>query len=168
MSKVKGFIDVYDRKEKLRHSLRRKESALKKASRMRSANGGAYSYGCGYYVMSERKQAKYKTEVVPAHTEEKRKVFFERVPVYDTEGKVLFFTTRPRYETETVRVPERKVRKCIHYSWEPITPYLRRINIPKKSYKKMAARKVRRESKRIELSDGASYKRMWDIAWEIW
>lgn len=167
MSKIKDYNDVYGRKEKLRHRLRRKESANKKISRLNKAKNGEYSYGCGYYVREEKARGVYRTEVIPAHTEEKTTLVvdeYTRVEI-DENGKPVTVTRREyKRKTELVEVPERKVRRCVKMYWDNLPPVPRRINVRKKWYKKMAARAVRR----ADVGDGSSYKRVYDIAWSIW
>lgn len=167
MSKVKDFTG--HEKEKLRHSLRRKESHQKIDERIKAAKGKAYGFGRGYWIKDEKRETEKIYEVIPAHRESVKKVtgyVDHRTYWYDDDGYAHPNGSYrlPVYTYETIDVPESVVLKKKRTVYLQTEPRLRRICVRKKWYKKMAAKAARK----VALSNGGSYKKAYDIFWEIW
>ncbi len=167
MSKIKGEYDFHT-KEKLRHSLRRKEEKNIKESRLNAANNDEYRYCRGYYVRDERYHGRYEIRTVPERTEERWHLSHwetKRHLISDTNGDVReVYWPEPIHIIEKVIIPEHEeiVKRCGEYV--PIKPYLCRMHITKRFYKRMAAKAARKTA----FSNGANYKKAYDIAWSLW
>ena len=112
MSKVK-HIDKAMNKTKLRHNLRRIETAKKKKTRMKNAQADIYPMFIGYVVNDCEWVSKYETIVVP------QKIVGEKI------------------------VPEHTERRCVSTELVDIPARLKRCNPGKKQYRKIAQRKMR-------------------------
>ena len=149
MSKVK---DYYDSKLKARHRLRRYETKHKKLSRAKNHNG--------YYVKNEKIHYHYEEYNCPERTFQYNKIDWD---FYHETGEI-------SYISETKVIPAHIGQRQIRDRVEPIF-MVKRIERNAKPWRKIAARKFRRQNKFNEDTayyKGSTYKRDFDVAWAIW
>ena len=175
MSKVSDDIKIYFpgvKKEKFRHNLRRKETALKKKERMSFAKNNIYGYGRGYWIKDPKIWERVK-KTYPAHIETKKELIEYRTVINrqdsyeeDENGDLKVRYKRIGiYDKKEEYIPEETITIGYTLKENEREPYLRRINISKRSLKKITNRKVRHNN---NIGNGSNYKRNYDIALEIW
>lgn len=167
MSKVNfNHLDCM-RKSKLIHSLRRSETQKKKENRIKNCHNRIYSGGRGYYTIDEKIVGEYKLVTIPAHTEEKKEVWWEHTIVIDESSKRKIEDYIPHTREYTVNVPERTVKKLTNIKTVPIPETLRRIDSGAKYYRKAANKKVRKKYP-SETFKNTEYKKLAEVEWELW
>ena len=161
MSKVKGeFINAHE-KSKLRKSLRRKETAHKKIDRIKKAKNNTYKYPCGYAVRDEQRMGSYESVIIPEHMVDVVEYYYERL-FYPELGYSIMVPRRKIVGQR--RVPEKTVKKHTKTYYVDIPERPVRMNCTKKFYKKESNRRVRRSK---ELFNNGSYKKVYDLWWEL-
>lgn len=156
MSKVKNKFDNTHQKAKARRSLRRKETFKIKNNRMKEAD---LYYG-GYFIKDTINEYKITGKVfVP---EREYNTGYSKVIDVDENGHLI--TKYVEGETRIIPAHYRKTRKFV--GEKEIEPYLKRISFrSKKYYKKIANKKVRN---RIDTFSDGDYKKVFDVAWNIY
>lgn len=167
MSKVHGIDGIP--KEKLIHRNRRIETKKKKNQRMRDCRNGTYNYG-SYWVQDETYVREYKQVTIPERKIEKGHYEWKSVPVRDYEGNIERYVSIPSFVIDKIIViPEHEGKQFKNSYWVPLkSPMLRRSDLRRKKYRKVAARRFRRIDPLADIGNGATYKRYYDIAWEIY
>lgn len=166
MSKAKAELGI--RKEKARHSLRRFETAKKKADRIKKYRQDAYHNAfAGYYVWDSRKVCIHKMATIPEYTKESIEYDGERyIPTYDEEGNRTGGYVRLVFKTVKTVIPERIVRVADHWEELELPEFPRRCSASYKKYlRKIAARKVR-NAPLTETYNRGLVKKVFDIKWE--
>lgn len=166
MSKAKAELGI--RKEKARHSLRRFETAKKKAKIIKNYRHNVYDDLAGYWVWDSKMIGMHKTVTVPEYTKEKTVYDGEvYIPTYDEDGNRTGGYFRSVYKTVTTVVPEHTARVIDHFEEIDLPEYPRRISIRmKKTLRKIAARKVR-NAPLTETYNRGLVKKVFDIKWEL-
>ena len=163
MSKVKTDFGI--RKNKLKRSLRRMESKRKKQERIFMAKEKRYRFMVGYYVRNEKSIGEYQMVTIPERQEWKGH-FETRIEKMVTPDGELSIVKYPVFvKDELVTIPEKRVKRRIHVSFEPIPDRPVRINTGMKKYRKMAQRKLRRNHKLTDYQ-GSDYKKVAEVYWE--
>lgn len=176
MSKVKCVEGIP--KSKLIRRNRRTETRNKKAERKHKSE----YYYC-YYMQNARYTNVYNTSIIP----EKAVVYLDcelaRVPVYNNITKSLTIKEQliPVYKTKII--PEHEIRYRSGREITNIDPILRKVDMKstKKTYRKIASKQLRRKLNYIDLNkidiedidaininNGSTYKKDYDIAWNIY
>ncbi len=167
MSKVKYLPDDFHKtKENARHSLRRKESEYVKNKRMQIAKQHKYMYR---YVVKDARVVKEKVvQTVLEHVE--NTYHWETVTNWVTleNGR-----SYPQREYKRVIdgqkvVPAHTVIRTVKVGEEPVKPHLKESKTDRKKWlKRQAAKKVRRADAE-DIGSFGNYKKLYDIAWELW
>lgn len=164
MSKVKAVEGIP--KSKIIHRNRRIETKKKKNQRIHSCENGEYPYGT-YYVKDENISRTYELKDIPEREAKKGHYEINKIPIYNEHNEIVKYKTSIKYIIdEIILVPEHS-KKCVtSVKYIPLkVPILKRCSLNKKKYRKIAARRFRRNP--IDVSNGSNYKKCYDIKWLI-
>lgn len=167
MSKAKSDLGI--RKEKVRHSLRRFETAKKKVDRIEKYRQNAYHNACaGYYVWDSKIVCIHKKATIPEITRES--IAFEGevyIPTYDANGNRTGGYFRPVYKTVQTVIPEHTAKVVDHLEEIDLPEFPRRCsNRYRKYLRKIATRKVRYKPLEEVYNYGQS-KKLFSINYEL-
>ena len=165
MSKIKPVNDVP--KAKLIRRNRRTETRNKKAQRKHKSD----YYWC-YYIKDSRYNNEYKIEVIPEKEVKTLEYTPIRLPAFDDSGSMCGWKTYNQYYIKTSIVPEHTIRHRIKHERIDIDPILKKVDTKsiKKTYRKIAKRQLRRKLNSInnDIANGSSYKKDFDVAWNVY
>ena len=167
MSKAKAELRI--RKEKARHSLRRFETAKKKADRIKKYRQDAYHNACaGYRVRDSRIVCIHKMATIPEYTKESIEYDGERyIPTYDEDGNRTGGYFRSVYKTVKTVIPEHIAKVADHWEEIELPEFPRRRSTRYRKYlRKIATRKVR-NAPLTETYNRGLVKKVFDITWEL-
>ena len=168
MSKV--YIGDYGlHKEKLIHSLRRKEAALKKQERIKGCKNKIYGYR-GYYTSEGYYTGKYISTTVP-----EKILSYDSFAGYiwqktwDPDLMAVIETRVPIFHKKTLIVPEHiEIKHRRRDKWIETTTRLKKADYSIKGTRKRANKKIRLQSQNIEALIGyknGEYKKVFDVQW---
>ena len=167
MSKAKTDLGI--RKEKARHSLRRFETAKKKADRIKKYRQNVYHNACaGYYVWDSRLVCIHKMATIPEITRERIEFDGEvYIPTYDTNGNRTGGYFRPVYKTVQTVIPEHIAKVVDHVEKIDLPEFPRRCSSRYRKYcRKIAARKIR-NAPLEEVYNYGQAKKVFSINYEL-
>ena len=165
MSKIHNEFDGIIRKSKFKRMLRRKETEQKKHTRLKNAEKGIYPFmDGGYFVRDSVKVGIKKKITVPASTKKTGYIVREDTPIHYGD-RILWVKTCRFVQTGTETVPEHEKTVKAGSYYRQIKPRAVRMKSIKKDYRKLASRKIRRTD---DVGDGCTYKKHYDIKWQLW
>ena len=156
MSKVKITDVNAHTKAKLRHNLRRKETAKIKKDRIENKN-----FSNKFYVKKDRGIYEKVTKIIPAHQEMQSRIVLQRCYHVNRDGTVETWS-EPICRKELVMVPEQTRTYSRYIGNKDIKPYIKqRSRRSKKWLRKVSNRKVRH----AKCGNYSGYKKVYDLWW---
>ncbi|MCR5721183.1 MAG: hypothetical protein K6G72_02380 [Lachnospiraceae bacterium] len=161
---VKDDYRSYKDLEREKKRKRINNTALKKKKRFKRVLFGEYRHDAGWYIKKDRRVCRYEKVHIPKHTEEVTYIAGTKSELRYYDGEKPYYVTVPVFAKEVKTVPARTVKKCVSWEYVPTKPYLKKIGESKKCWKKIAAKRVRKHY----IPDGSGYKRVFDLAWQMY